>query len=141
NPQHLSGPSALMLSRDARVALLTVNAAIKYGAAIRETATLLEELISLVKSIDPVAKRVVWPRRLLIYLAEQQNGICPECNENLFGLDERRPHVDHVIPWAQGGDNGASNLLHGGCNLAKSDSCNHDDVILYLQSRILNLRA
>jgi hypothetical protein len=132
-----------MLSRDARVALLTVNAAIKYGAAIKETAALLEELISLVKSIDPVAKRVVWPRPLLIYLAEHQNGICPECNKNLFGLDERRPHVDHVIPWAQGGDNGTSNLrlLHAGCNLAKSDSCNPDDVILYLQSRILNLRA
>jgi hypothetical protein len=31
-----------MLSREARVALLTVTASIKYGAAIKETATLLD---------------------------------------------------------------------------------------------------
>ena len=122
---------------------LLSNAVIKYGAAIKETAALLDELISLVKAIDPVLKRAAWPRPLLLYLAERQDGICPECKKALFGIDDSSLHVDHVVPWVQGGDNGLSNLclLHARCNLHKGDGCNPDDVIQYLQSRLLNMRT
>jgi 5-methylcytosine-specific restriction endonuclease McrA len=131
-----------MLSREARVALLTVTASIKYGAAIKETATLLDELIELVMAIDPLPKRVVWPRRLLIYLAEYQHGICPACGRRLPNLNDSTPHIDHVVPWSQGGDNGEGNLrlLHARCNLLKGDECNPDDVIRHLDRRLLSLR-
>jgi 5-methylcytosine-specific restriction endonuclease McrA len=132
-----------MLSRNARVALLTVKASLKYGQAIKETASLLDELIALVKAIDPLPKRAVWPERVLLYLADRQNGICPECNKDLLRAGGPTPHVDHLIPWTQGGDNGEFNLrlLHARCNLLKGDRCDADDVIRHLQSRLLNLRS
>lgn len=114
----------------------------KYGPSIRETAALLEELVILVKKIDPGIKRISWPPQMLAYLYDMQDGRCALCNKKLPNLGKGGPHVDHVVPWAQGGDNAQTNLrlLHIKCNLAKSDECNPDDVIRYLQSRLLNLR-
>jgi CRISPR/Cas system Type II protein with McrA/HNH and RuvC-like nuclease domain len=132
-----------MLSRQTRIAVLTAQASRKYGPAILETAALLEELIRLVKSLDRLPKRTAWPKKVLMYLAERQNGICPECNRRLPCLEEEVPHVDHVVPFAQGGENSVANirLLHAQCNLSKSDECSIDDVIAYLGSRLLNLRS
>jgi HNH endonuclease len=132
-----------MFSREARITLLSIKASVKYRHAIIETAALLEELIALVKAVDPVPKREIWPARLITHLAQQQNGICPECQKDLPSRDESAPHVDHVVPWVQGGDNGEANLrvLHAQCNLRKGDACNPDDVLRHLQSRLLNLRA
>jgi len=129
-----------MLSRHARIALLSARAAKKYSGAILETAALLQELIALVKAIDPLPKRVSWPPRLLAHLAARQHGICPACKKP---LRREAVHVDHVVPWAQGGDNTHGNirLLHARCNLLKSDGCNPDDVIRHLESRLLNLRS
>lgn len=132
-----------MLSRRSRVALLGVRASKKYGATIRETSALLEDLIGLMRTLDPVPKREQWPKRILVYLYADQNGICPACNMPLPRPDRTRSHVDHVVPWAQGGDNAGANLrlLHARCNLLKSDACNPDDVIRHLEGRLLNLRC
>jgi HNH endonuclease len=132
-----------MLSRQMRIAMLTARASRKYGAAILETAALLEELIFLVKALDRLPKRTVWPRQVLIYLSERQKGICPECQKKLPCFDDEVPHVDHLVPYAQGGENSVTNirLVHARCNLSKSDECNVDDVIAYLRSRLLNLRS
>jgi hypothetical protein len=78
-----------MLSRQTRIAVLTAQASRKYGPAILETAASLEELIKLVKSLDRLPKRTAWPKKVLIYLAEQQHGICPECNKSLPPLSKR----------------------------------------------------
>jgi CRISPR/Cas system Type II protein with McrA/HNH and RuvC-like nuclease domain len=132
-----------MLSQRARIAVLTTKAAIKYGPAIEDNAALLRNLIELVRVVDYVPKRTAWPRRMLAYLYEQQRGVCAACHVALPSLDLQAPHVDHVVPWSQGGDNGGDNirLLHATCNLEKGDACSPDDVIRHLEYRLLNLRA
>lgn len=132
-----------MLSRQSRINVLAAKAAIKYGPAIRENAALLQELIALVRAVDHVRKRTVWPRRMLVYLFERQGGLCGACRGVLPSPDGEVAHVDHVVPWSQGGDNGVGNisLLHASCNLEKGDICNADDVIRHLESRLLNLRS
>ena len=141
-PKYHRGEAQLMLSREARITLLTVKASVRYGPSIVETASALEELIALVKALDPVPKREAWPRRMIAYLAQQQNGVCPECGKGLPALNDCSPHVDHVVPWVQGGDNAEANLrlVHAHCNLRKGDACSPDDVIRHLQSRLMNLR-
>ena len=100
-----------MLSRLARINILTARAARKYGPNIIETAGMLEELIALVKAIDPLPKRVSWPLALIKHLSDRQQGICPLCRRL---LKNKPVHVDHVVPWAQGGGNSHDNirLLH-----------------------------
>ncbi len=130
------------MSRRVRAAMLRVRAAEKYGPAMRETAVLLEELIALVKQIDRLPKRTVWPKQILSYLHDRQGGICPKCGRGLNCRDGQSLHIDHVVPFAQGGENSVSNirLIHAKCNLSKGDGCNVDDVIEHLRSRLLNLR-
>src|SRR5215813_6115442 len=125
------------MSRRVRAAMLRVRAAEKYGAAMRETAALLEELIALVKQIDRLPKRTVWPKQILFYLYERQGGICLKCGRKLNCSDARSLHIDHVVPFAQGGENSFANirLLHAKCNLSKGDGCNVDEVIEHLRSR------
>lgn len=125
------------------IAVLTTRAAIKYGAAIEENAALLRELIELVRVVDYVPKRTAWPKRMLLYLFVQQRGLCAACHVALPSLHLEAPHVDHVVPWSQGGDNGGDNirLLHATCNLEKGDICSPDQVIRHLEYRLLNLRA
>jgi 5-methylcytosine-specific restriction enzyme A len=132
-----------MSSRHVRATLLTMRAAEKYGPTIRETAALLEELIALVKQVDPLSRRTAWPEEMLVYLYNRQDGICPVCGRTLDCENRKALHVDHLVPFAQGGENSIPNirLLHARCNLSKGDECHVDDVILHLKSRLLNLRA
>ena len=126
----------------ARIAVLTTKAAIKYAPEIEETARVLGELIELVRVVDHVPKKRRWPRRLIVLLYDEQKGICDHCKLMLPAVDLKKPHVDHVVPWAQGGDNGKHNirLLHAHCNLDKGAICNADDVIRHLEYRLLDLR-
>ncbi|WP_119680831.1 HNH endonuclease [Indioceanicola profundi] len=74
------------------------------------------------------------------HLAERQGWICPECGSD-FRLNDGSHHIDHVIPWSLGGGNELANIqiLHADCNLRKGARADVDDVIRYLQGRILNL--
>jgi hypothetical protein len=105
-----------MLSREARLAVLTAKAARKYGPSIRETAASLEELISLVKGLDPLPGQRVWPKKFLIYLWQEQKGICPACNGALPNLEEQTPHVDHLVPRVQEATTGRA--ISGCCTRA-----------------------
>ena len=55
-------------------------------------------------------------------LAERQHWVCTWCMESLPG-DLSDTHIDHVIPVSHGGPDEMWNfdLLHGVCNLSKSD--------------------
>ena len=56
-------------------------------------------------------------------LFDEQDGICPLCDQP---MDADRPetiHVDHVVAVSKGGSNERSNLqaVHASCNLEKGD--------------------
>lgn len=126
-----------MASRSLRITLIEQKAIRKYGPSIAEMAALLEELIQLVSALQPIDRRTYWPKALVAHLHGEQEGVCPLCRHPL----SHDLMVDHIIPLAQGGDNRTENiqLVHGRCNLSKSDSCCPDDVLRYLQSRLMNL--
>jgi HNH endonuclease len=124
-------------ARDALLSALEQRALDKYGPAIVETSASLRELIELVKMIDPVKRRTYWPLDLSKLLYREQDGVCPICRKPL----RADIAVDHIVPLAQGGDNREENvqLVHEACNTAKSDQCEPELVIRYLQSRLLSL--
>jgi len=71
-------------------------------------------------------------------LHEKQGGICPLCGKKVeFGLHD----VDHIIPHSLGGGNERSNLqiTHKSCNRSKKASVDLDDLIVYLEDRVMNL--
>jgi hypothetical protein len=123
--------------RDALLSALEQRALDKYGAAIQQTSASLRELIELVKLIDPVKRRTYWPLDLSKLLHREQGGVCPICRKPL----RAEIAVDHIVPLAQGGDNREENvqLVHQDCNTVKSDQCEPELVIRYLQSRLLSL--
>lgn len=131
-----------MRSLSTRINLVMVGAVSKYGPLIEETEQLLLELITLVRTLDPVPKRTIWPSEVVLYLARRQKGRCPACRKALPALGEGLHHVDHVVPWIRGGDNSPENLqlLHARCNLVKGEECDPDQLIRYLEGRLVNLR-
>lgn len=56
-------------------------------------------------------------------LQEAQQGRCFYCEERLGPAQDRRPEVDHFIPWARYPEDGLSNLVvaHERCNRLKRD--------------------
>lgn len=100
----------------------------------------LLRLVVLLREVQPIKRRSVWPIEVILHLAERQGWICPECGSD-FRLNDGSHHIDHVIPWSLGGGNELANIqiLHADCNLRKGARADVDDVIRYLQGRILNL--
>jgi len=131
-----------MRSLEARINLITVAAASKYGPLIDDTERLLLELVESVKQLEPVPKRTLWPSDVVLYLARRQKDRCPACRKPLPDLNTGLHHIDHVVPWILGGDNSPDNLqlLHARCNLVKGHECAPEHLIQYLQGRLLNLR-
>jgi hypothetical protein len=73
-----------MLSARARIAIVERKAALRYGTAIEENAVLLEQLIALMRVIDYVPKRTIWPERVIAYLFHRQAGICDGCGVKVW---------------------------------------------------------
>jgi 5-methylcytosine-specific restriction endonuclease McrA len=96
----------------------------------------------LIQELDPIRRQTAWPVDLVCVIADRQNWTCPACGTEILPLNERAHHVDHVVPWSLGGGNEVSNLqiLHVRCNLSKGKRCDPDDLIRYLQGRLMNLR-
>ncbi len=121
-----------MLSRKSRIFLLNMKISSRYAPSLREQSVILEETIQEVGR----AERKSWLKRSLEILREEQEGVCPFCPEKLTD----QSHVDHKVPLARGGDNSLHNLqlAHPHCNLEKSDTCDPDEVIRNLWSRLQN---
>jgi len=67
------------------------------------------------RNFPPRERRVLW---------ERQDGVCPECGIEIAESsveDGKLVHIDHVQPFATGGETDMSNaqLLHAACNRAK----------------------
>lgn len=54
-------------------------------------------------------------------LKEQQNNICPICQNEIFDNDEI--HIDHIVPLSKGGKDEINNMqvTHSNCNLSKGN--------------------
>lgn len=124
-----------------RLEILRARVDLHHREVIAETNALLLELIALVHELNPIKRNTLWPAQLIQFIAQRQEWICPACGLEIPSLNERGHHVDHVIPWSLGGGNEPANLqlLHAGCNLSKGKRCDPDELIRYLQGRLLNL--
>jgi|SRR5579864_3078871 len=124
-----------------RLTALQTSVVVRHQQVASETRTLLEELIGLIRGLDPIRRPALWPAQLIQFIAQRQQWICPACGLEIPSLNERAHHVDHVIPWSSGGGNEPANLqvLHRECNLKKGAQCDPDELIRYLHGRLLNL--
>ena len=106
-----------------------------------EIRALLDDLVSVVHEPDPIRRQTLWPAQLIRFIAQHQDWICPACCDEIASLNEGAHHVDHVVPWSLGGGNEVANLqiLHAKCNLSKGNRCDADELIRYLQGRLMNL--
>jgi hypothetical protein len=126
----------------------------KYDHVSAEVQRDIDELVAIIDELRLSRKRVDWPKKLKKQLYEQQNGLCGSgCGRRLPQPNTQSParkrgqshepryHVDHVIPWAKGGQNDLDNLqlLLAECNLAKGTRCDPDDVIRVVENILLNL--
>jgi len=124
-----------------RLEKLRARVIAQHGEVLLESRALLQELITLVRGLDPIRRRSLWPAELIQYIAQHQRWICPSCKKEIPTLMQRAHHVDHVVPWSLGGGNESANLqiLHASCNLSKGNRCDPDELIRYLQGRLMNL--
>jgi hypothetical protein len=114
----------------------------KYDPVSAEVQRDVDELLAILKELELPRQRKRWPTQLKSRLYHQQDGYCGcNCGERLPPPGETGAHVDHVFPWAKGGQNGLDNLqlLRAKCNLAKGARCDVDDVIRLVEDKLLNL--
>lgn len=79
-----------------------------------------EPVSSELERIASYHERISWPEDVILALYVRQVNRCGLCGRVLTRVS--RPHVDHVVPVALGGDNDESNLqvLCADCNRGKS---------------------
>jgi hypothetical protein len=114
----------------------------KYDPVSAEVQRDIDELVAIIDELRLSRKRGNWPKKLKILLYERQNGLCGcGCGHRLPQPNEPGYHVDHVVPWAKGGQNDLDNLqlLLAECNLAKGARCDPDDVIRAVENILLTL--
>lgn len=102
-----------------------------------ELAFILQEAVDILKDISPI-KRRSWIEAQLHELYNTQRGKCAICRKNIaWGYF----HVDHKIPYSKGGGNEFTNLqlTHPLCNQSKGNGVSFSDLLLYLESRVMNL--
>lgn len=120
-----------------RLKSLLAYATRKEKASQLELAVILQEAVETLKEIAPI-KRRLWIEAQLYELYNSQRGKCAICGNK---LDWGQFHVDHKIPHSKGGGNEFSNLqlTHGSCNQSKGNGVPLSDLLLYLESRAMNL--
>jgi 5-methylcytosine-specific restriction endonuclease McrA len=125
-----------------RLATLAIKIADLHCVVAGEIGVLVDELVTLVRGLDPIRRQTFWPAELVHFIAQRQGWVCPACGKEIPSLNDRAHHVDHVVPWSLAGGNEPSNLqiLHINCNLSKGKRCELDVLIRYLQGRLMNLR-
>ena len=126
-----------------RLQMLSTKVTSQHSAVAEEIGVLVNDLVSLVRELDPIRRQTVWSAELVRFIAQRQGWMCPACGKEIPSLNERAHHVDHVVPWSLAGGNEPSNLqiLHVGCNLSKKGQrCELDVLIRYLHGRLMNLR-
>jgi 5-methylcytosine-specific restriction endonuclease McrA len=128
-------------ARALRLAALGRRLAAEQQGLAEDIRHLLDQLVGLVRELDPVRRQTLWPSPLVHFIAQRQDWLCPACGNEIPTLNARAHHVDHVVPWSLGGGNEPANIqiLHAACNLAKGARCEPDDLIRYLQGRLMNL--
>lgn len=117
-------------------------AARKYDPASAELQRDIDEIIKVLKNLELAKRRRNWPIDLLTRMYRRQDGLCGcGCGEPLPALGRSGAHVDHVVPWAKGGQNNLDNLqlLLARCNWGKGTQCDIDELIRTLEDRLLNL--
>jgi 5-methylcytosine-specific restriction endonuclease McrA len=131
----------LVQARRNRLTALGAKVTIQHCQTMAENRALIEALVDLILELDPIRRPTMWPAQLVRFIADRQDWICPACGIEIPSLNERAHHVDHLVPWSLGGGNEVSNLqiLHVRCNLSKGQRCDPDDLIRYLQGRLMNL--
>jgi 5-methylcytosine-specific restriction endonuclease McrA len=131
----------LVQARRNRLTALGAKVTIQHCQTMAENRALIQALIALILELDPIRRQTMWPAELVRFIAHRQDWICPACGTEIPSLNERAHHVDHVVPWSLGGGNEVSNLqiLHVRRNLSKGQRCDPDDLIRYLQGRLMNL--
>ncbi len=125
-----------------RLETLAIRVSDQHRGVAREIGVLVDELVVLVRELDPIRRQTFWSAELVRFIAQRQDWICPACGKEIPSLNERAHHVDHVVPWSLAGGNEPSNLqiLHITCNLSKGQRCELDVLIRYLHGRLMNLR-
>jgi hypothetical protein len=105
-----------------------------------EAWSLADEVVEVLKTIDPHKRVQNHLRPMIVKLYVAQAGTCPLCGDPLALGDW---HLDHKIPFTKGGGNETSNiqLVHPSCNLKKGDFVEIDELIVYLHGRYANLKA
>jgi hypothetical protein len=92
-------------STNKRLQMLGARVASQHRVVAGEIGVLVNELIALVRELDPIRRQTVWPAELVRFIAQRQGWICPACGRDIPSLNERAHHVDHVVPWSLAGGN------------------------------------
>lgn len=97
----------------------------------------VDECSEVLRELAPVKRRLFF-NHVIMELYEEQGGICALCPDP---LDLNRMHVDHRIPFSRGGGNERGNLqlAHPSCNQQKGNDVDRRDLLVYLESRYMNL--
>jgi 5-methylcytosine-specific restriction endonuclease McrA len=129
-------------STQKRLETLAIRVSDRHRVVAGEIGVLVDELVTLVRELDPIRRQTLWSAELVRFIAQRQDWICLACGKEIPSLHERAHHVDHVVPWSLAGGNEPSNLqiLHVSCNLSKGQRCELDVLIRYLHGRLMNLR-
>jgi 5-methylcytosine-specific restriction endonuclease McrA len=129
-------------STQKRLETLAIRVSDRHRVVAGEIGVLVDELVTLVRELDPIRRQTLWSAELVRFIAQRQDWICPACGKEIPSLHERAHHVDHVVPWSLAGGNEPSNLqiLHVSCNLSKGQRCELGVLIRYLHGRLMNLR-
>jgi 5-methylcytosine-specific restriction endonuclease McrA len=74
---------------------------------------------------------------LIAEMLEAQGGICPLCENSIERSTLGNFHVDHVIPFTQGGGYERDNLqiTHPKCNMSKGSDVMLGDLVPYLERK------
>lgn len=126
-----------MGDRTGRLKNCVASAKRKEKASELELAVILQEAIETLKEIAPINRRP-WIVAQLHELYSSQDGKCAICGHDiLWG----QFHVDHRIPHSKGGGNEFSNLqlTHPFCNQSKNNGVPLSELLIYLESRTMNL--
>lgn len=127
--------------RSQRLSALRTKIVEEHRSLVAENGAILQELVALIRDLDPIRRRMIWPADVIRLIAERQDWKCPDCGTDLPSLNERAHHIDHVVPWSLGGGNETANIqiLHVHCNLSKGNRCDLDTLIFYLKGRLFNM--
>jgi 5-methylcytosine-specific restriction endonuclease McrA len=104
-----------------RLEALAIRVSDRHRVIAGEIGVLVDELVTLVREVDPIRRQTLWSAELVRFIAQRQGWVCPACGKEIPSLNERAHHVDHVVPWSLAGGNEPSNLqlLLVSCNLSK----------------------